>query len=208
MKKALTLSAPLFLLLSGCAHDEHVYDEHAAARTLPPPLPENRTPYNHPLASPGEQFGRLPPTVQNTVRAEVGAANISRILVYHPEGRAVYLIEFENDLLYPPLHVAADGSVLNPDLTVAMGAAREPGGLSTGGAATGLGVADLPPPVLNALPNLAPGAVITSISKEVWGDKSVYVLSFKDEAHHPRLFIASDGTVMKGGKKEESEQPW
>jgi hypothetical protein len=159
--------------------------------------------------SPGEQFGRLPPTVQNTIRAEAGTANISRILVYRPEGRPVYVIEFENSPLYPePLYVAPDGSVLNPDLTVAMGAAQGPGGSTSGGAATGLGLADLPAPVLNVLPNVAPGAVVSSISKELWGDKSVYVLTFKDEAHHPRLFIASDGTVMKGGQREDSEQPW
>ena len=57
-------------ILAGCAEDR----------------PE--TVYHEPLTSPGGQFAMLPPTVQNSVRAQTGAAEIAGILA-GLDGRAV-----------------------------------------------------------------------------------------------------------------------
>ena len=46
-----------------------------------------------------------------------------------------------------------------------------------------------------------PGAAIAHISKETWGDRVVYIFAFTDEAHHPRLYLAADGTVLNEGPK-------
>jgi len=37
----------------------------------------------------------------------------------------VYKVYFRNHELFPPLYVAADGSLLNPDLSVAAGATAD-----------------------------------------------------------------------------------
>src|SRR5438094_597506 len=84
----------------------------------------NETPYRGPLVSPGGQFGLLPPAVQNTVRAETGSAEIKDVAKKTVGDRTVYEVQFLNEELYPPILVARDGSLLNPDLTVAAGAPR------------------------------------------------------------------------------------
>ena len=72
----------------------------------------------------GSKFGALPPAVKNTVRAEAGAAQITDIETRYETGGPVYVIYFRNPELFAPMFVAADGSLLKPDLTLAVGAPR------------------------------------------------------------------------------------
>lgn len=178
--------APIMaVVLCGCAHHE-------------PRFSSVFSEYQTPLVSPGAHFSSLPPAVQNTVRAETGSAAIADIQKRNGRRGVEYLIRFENEGLYPPLYVAADGSVLNPDHTVAIGAAQDLSGVVTG-AASGLTLSDLPGPVLNTLNDHAPWADVDQIHKEVWGERNVYIVSFKDAKHYPRIYIQSDGTVLKSG---------
>ena len=83
--------------------------------------------------------------------------------------------------------------MLNPDLTVAVSAAR------------GMRVKldDLSPRVKKAIPDRAPVAEVAYINKEGWGDHVVYVVTFKDEAHYPRLLLSEDGVVVEEEEPQE-----
>ena len=172
-------------IISGCAsHRDRIAEYHAA--------------YGFPLASPGALFGSLPPPVQRSVRAEAGSAEIQNIDKFQrPEG-PVFRIEFRNKDLYPALYIAADGSLLNPDLTIARGAPADTTVVITG---AGMKVNELPPAVWKTIAAREPGAEIVSMSKDTWGDRVIYIVSFKDPAHHPRLHVTADGTVLNEGPK-------
>ena len=174
MKSPLFLVASLAVLLVGCATADKAQ------------VATHETPYDKPLTSPGAKFGALPPIVQRTVLAEVGQGEVIDAVRDTSSGRVVYKIYFRDRELFPPLYVAPDGSVLNPDLTVAVRARP----------ATLVRLADLPAKVRKAIPERAPAAEVSYINKESWGDLVVYVVTFKDEAHNPRLLLSEEGTVM------------
>jgi hypothetical protein len=175
MRSHILLAVSLALLPAGCA---------THSKTQPAPRPNV---YNKPLTSPGAKFGALPSIVQRTVLAEAGPAEVVDAVRDTSAGRVVYKIYFRDSEVFPPIFVAPDGSVLNPDLTVAVSAAR------------GMRVKldDLPPRVKKAIPDRAPVAEVAYINKEGWGDHVVYVVTFKDEAHYPRLLLSEDGVVVE-----------
>jgi uncharacterized protein YcfL len=162
------------LLLAGCA-------THNKTQTA-----QHGTVYNKPLTSVGAKFGALPAVVQRTVLAEAGAAEVVDATRDTSSGRVVYRIYFRDPDNYPTLIVAPDGSVLNPDLTVAVAAFH------------GLRVkpSEVPANVMKVIPERAPASEVAYINLETWGGRVVYVVTFKDETHNPRLLIASDGTPV------------
>jgi hypothetical protein len=176
-------------LACGCATDRELASQ------------QRRNPYTYPLASPGTEFGALPPAVQHTVRAEVGSAEISEAVKLYRDGIPFYKITFVNKELFPPLHVAADGSILNPDLSLAMGAPVDTSGIIRGGPVTGVNPNELPAAVSRSIRERAPNAVVDTVNRETWGDRLVYIVSFNDPQHHPRLYIAADGKVVNEGPK-------
>lgn len=183
MKSNLFPLAVFIALLAGCAHEQ--------------PVAEYPAPYQRPLNSPGGKFSGLPPAVQNTIRAETGAADIEDIVKDTSSGQLVYKVYFVNRKLLPTLYIAPDGSVLNPNMTVATGSAQDTIGVLSGGAVSGLKASDLPPTVMKVVQDRAPHTEIASIYKEMWGDREVYLVSFKDPTHNPGLYIAADGTILK-----------
>lgn len=152
--------------------------------------------YQYPLISPGAQFAALPPAVQNSIRAETGGAELDHVFKGSTDNRLVYVIYFRDKDLFPPLYIAPDGTVLNPDLSVALNAPRNSVGTLTGGPVTGLTLSDLPPKVVKAIQQRAPDAEIDFISKQTLGDQTTYVIAFKDHAR-PALHLGQDGTVLK-----------
>ena len=144
------------------------------------------TPYHKPLTSPGAKFGALPPVVQLTVLAQVGPEPVVDAVRDTSSGRVVYKVYFKDSEIFPPILIAPDGSVLNPDLTVAVKARP------------GLRVkpADVPPGVKEAIPKRAPAAEVAYITKESWGERTVYVITFKDASHNPKLLLGEDGSVL------------
>ena len=163
------------LLLAGCVTSNNM--EKA----------DHRTVYDKPLTSPGAKFGALPPTVQRTVLAEAGPAEVVDAVRDTSSGHVVYKIYFRDKDTFPTLFVAPDGSVLNPDLTVAVNAVR------------GIRIkpAEVPATVMKAIPEHAPSAEVAYITLESWSGRAVYIVTFKDEAHNPRLLIASDGSIVE-----------
>ena len=175
--KALVL--PLILLvglMAGCATKT---DARKAA--------EQKTPYHRPLTSLGAKFGALPPAVQGTVLAQAGSTDITDAIRDTSSGRAVYKIYFRDPDVFPPLFIAPDGSVLNPDLTIAVNAIH----------GNRVKASEVPPKVMKVIEEHGPAAGSSAISKEKWGDRVVYVVDFKDTAHYPRMFIAADGSIVQ-----------
>jgi len=162
-------------LLAGCATES---DSRKA---------DIQTPYRKPITSLGAKFGALPPPVQSTVLAQAGGTEITDAVRDTSSGRVVYKIYFREPAIFPPLWVAPDGSVLNHDLTVAVSAVH----------GTRVKAADVPPAVMKVVEERGPVSGYSSISKETWGNRVVYMVTFKDEAHYPRLFIATDGAIVE-----------
>ena len=151
--------------------------------------------YRQPLNSPGGVFSTLPPAVQNSVRAEAGMAEIASIS--KEAAPRVYEIRFRNSEVYPPLYVAADGSVLTSNLTVAVGATEDTIAVSTGSEASGLKMDDLPPEVVTSIRHRAPTGEVDSISRLLSDGKIYYNVTFKDPAYHPKLVIREDGRIVQ-----------
>ena len=152
--------------------------------------------YQYPLISPGTQFAALPPAVQNSIRAETGLAEISRVVKGTDSERIVYVVYFHNREMFPPLYIAPDGTVLSPNLSVTEAAPKGTVGALTGGPVTGLTLSDLPPKVVKTIQQRAPDAEIDFISKETHGDQTSYLIAFKNQAR-PKLHLAQDGTVLE-----------
>ncbi len=105
----MSLAAALcFGLFGGCAQNQ---------------VSEYQSTYHYPQVSSGALFLTLPPEVQNTIRAQTGGEQIDDIRKFTNSGAVYYRIEFRKSVLYPPLFVATNGAVLNPDQSVAV---REP----------------------------------------------------------------------------------
>lgn len=198
MKKHFLLTLAMSGLLAGCVHHEqpvhHVEAVHHEKELAP-------AAFRKPLLSPGAQFGALPPPVQNTVIAEAGSEVIWDVVKDDHSGKTVYIIYFENQDIYPPLYVGRDGSVLNPDLTVAVHAPEYKAaalGANLGTATVKL--TELPPKVLDVVHEQASHSEVSSIDKATWGNRVVYIITFKDELHNPKLYVEADGTLLKEGK--------
>ena len=174
------------LMVCGCAH-------HKSDRASVEPY----STYTKPLRSPGAQFGALPPAVQRTVRAEAGATQISDIVKYKGSESDIYGIFFQNSAAFPPLFVAADGSVMNRNMTVAVGGvgAAEDTGLITGGPVSRVTLNDLPAPAVQTIHRLAPDAVIDTITRETHGEQADYIVTFK-ENRSPALEFNRDGDLI------------
>ncbi len=149
-----------------------------------------KTPYNKPLTSLGAKFGALPPPVQATVLAQAGAADIVDAERQIQAGHVVYVVTFREPEIFPTLYVAPDGSVLNPDMSVAI----------TSQHGTKIPMSDVPAPVIKVIDEKGPPSGASGVYKELWGNRTVYIVSFKDEAHYPKMFIAPDGTVLQEGQ--------
>jgi len=150
--------------------------------------------YDKHLVSSGTHFAALPPAVQNTVRAQTGSAEIADVEKYKSSGRIIYQIFFQNHALFPPLYVASDGSLLDPNLMTAIGAPQDTTTFVTGGPVSSVTLNDLPPTVVKSLQRRVPDAEIDSIVKQVHGDQTTYLVTFKDRIH-PALQLDSDGTI-------------
>ncbi len=193
MKSDVFLSVLVLVLVAGCSSDRETPPAPVApmVEMTPPP-----NPFTKPLTSVGGKFGALPPVVQNTIRAEAGTAELTDVIRESTADRVYFRILFRESAIYPPLLVASDGSVLNPDLTVAIPATRD----ATGGIALEPSVPvtfnDLPPNVARLFRRQGLVADIAGIHKEIWGTHVIYVVSFKDPDQNPTLYVVADGTIL------------
>jgi len=154
-------------------------------------VPAPRTPYHFPLVSSGTLFGELPSAVQNTVRAQAGMAEVTGVIKDTSHADAIYRVHFRSEI-YPPLVVARDGAVLNPDLTVAIPAPPE----GSGGRLANVKLNELPPDVVKALHEREPDAEVATIERETWGSRAVYIFNFRNDKQHPKLYLRADGVIL------------
>ncbi len=56
---------------------------------------------------------------------------------------------------------------------------------------------EVPAVVKKAIQERAPTAEVAYVNLETWGGRIVYVVTFKDETHNPKLLVASDGTMVE-----------
>lgn len=155
------------------------------------------TEYYQPLTSPGGEFSKLSPVVQNSVRAQAGMAEIDGISKETSDGSTIYVFHFKNAAVYPPLYVAADGSVLTSNLDVAVGVSADAIEASTGFGSNGVKLQDLPVLVLTSIRSRAPTAEVESVQKIAEGDQVYYEVFFKHPELHSTLLVADDGRVVK-----------
>lgn len=179
-------------LVAGCAH-------HSTQKTPEPQATTASYPYTKPLTSLGAKYGALPTAVQNTVRAQAGVEELADVLKESTADRVYYKILFKQTRNFPPLYVAADGSVLNPDLTVAVPAPQEGSALASA-PPTKVQMQDLPTDVSKTIKERASNVEPASITKEIWGNHVVYVVSFKEQI--PKLYImGEDGATLTEATK-------
>ena len=152
-------------------------------------------PYLHPLTSPGAKFAGMPPAAQSAVRAEVGAAEMYDIRKLNIPDRDIYEVRFRYPDLYPPLYVAADGSVLYPDLSVAVTANANEIGPVSGGAESGISFSDLPINVAKTIHDKAPTAEVDFINRVMVGSKTFYHVTFKNPAQHSAMLLTEEGVL-------------
>lgn len=153
--------------------------------------------YDRPLTSPGGQFSRLSPVVQNSVRAQAGMAEIDSISKETSGGSTIYVFQFKNAAVYPPLYVASDGSVLTSNLDVAVGVSADAIQASTGFGSNGIKLSDLPVPVVTTIRSQAPTAEVDSVQQINEGPQVYYEVLFKHPNRHPTILIADDGRVIQ-----------
>ena len=153
--------------------------------------------YHHPLTSPGGKFARLPPAVQNSVRAEAGMSEITDISKGSANGETVYKIQFRSSDIYPPLYVGSDGSVLTPEMTVAVGATVDTIAASTGSATSGIKMDDLPANVVQTIRHQAPTAEVDTLNRLTSEGEVFYSVTFKDPSRNPELLIHDNGRLVQ-----------
>ena len=166
-----------------------------AAAALCGCVEEHPITYHQPLISPGGEFAMLPPAVQNSVRSQAGMAEIAHIIKKMDSPAGVYEVYFRNADLYPPLFLATDGSVLNPDLTVSVGASRDTIAASTGSVDSGVKMDDLPMSVVVSIRHRAPTAEVDSITRVSSDGQTLYQVTFKDPEHNQPLLLHDDGRL-------------
>jgi hypothetical protein len=179
----LFLALPMAAFLVGCAHHRETFE---TTETSEKPK-RNDSPYNTPLSTPGARFGLLPQVVQNTVRSEVGSAEIIDVRREVSEDILYYKISFRDYVNFPPLLVGVDGSVLNSDLSVAIPAAQEP--------SVAVKFNEVPPAVKKLIHEKQLTSQIASVNLENWGNHTVYVFTFKDDPQQ-KMFVVADGTLL------------
>lgn len=200
MTKQFLIVVGLAAVVAGCATHNEQPIKHTS-RPVNTTVVNETTSFNKPLLSPGAQFGALPPPVQNTVIAEAGTEVIWDVVKDTSSGQTVYIIYFENQDIYPPLYVGRDGSVLNPDLTVAVHAPEyKAAALGANATATTVKLTDLPPKVLEVIHEQASHSEVAAIDKATWGNRIVFIVTFKDEKQYPKLYVEDDGTLLKETK--------
>ena len=52
-------------------------------------------------------------------------------------------------------------------------------------------------PVLKAIQEASPGGQIANITKQMWGNRALYIISFKEESRFPKIYVTGEGTVLK-----------
>jgi uncharacterized membrane protein YkoI len=156
---------------------------------------------NRSIESASQKFNELPPPVQKTVRAHAPNAEIANVDKKTQDGMVHYEISFEEPGKNPSVVVAADGRLINTDMTTAKGA---PGSLERvfkGTGATGTKLSALPEKVQKTIQRDAPNAEIADINRKEKDGLVFYEVEFKDKGKNPTMQVCEDGTLLQSLQK-------
>ena len=174
MKKLITLIAASGLLVTGC---------------------------NRSIESASQKFNELPPPVQKTVRAHAPNAEIANVNQKTHEGTVLYEISFEEPGKNPSVVVAADGRLINTDMSTAKGAPGTMERVFKGTGATGTKLSALPENVQRTIQKHAPDAEIVDINRKDKDGLVFYEVEFKDKGKNPTIQVAENGTLLQDLQK-------
>ena len=176
--------------------------------------------------SPGTIFSLLPSTVQRTITAQAGAAEIKDVNKVAGATREIYEVQFANPGVNPTLYIAENGTLISegairpvtaahigtstaltngPTAIVSGGAPGTLGGEEIGTGGTGAGVATGGGGIVSLVDSL-PLPVRTTLSQNYSNatvidvqaiPRTLYKFTFKDPGLNPRTFISDDGTIYK-----------
>ena len=149
---------------------------------------------NKSVENASQKFNELPPAVQKTVRAQYPNGEVADVTKKTENGLDLYEIQFREPGNNAKLVVAADGKLVNSDLTKPAGAI-ERALTSTG--AVGTKLSALPEKAQITIKAKAPEAEIADISRQEKDGRVIYVVAFKDKGKNPTLQVADDGTVVQ-----------
>lgn len=152
---------------------------------------------NRSIESTSQKFNELPQPVQKTVRAHAPNAEIASVDKQTKDGMVVYEVTFNEPGKNPSVTVAADGRLINTDMTTAKGAPGTLERVFKGTGATGTKLSALPEKVQKTIQTQAPNAEIVDISRKEKDSLVYYEVEFKDKGKNPTVCVAEDGTLIQ-----------
>jgi uncharacterized membrane protein YkoI len=156
---------------------------------------------NKSIESASQKYNELPPSVQTAVRAQAPNAEIADVSRKTRDGVTIYEVEFREPGKNPKMVVAADGRVVDTDMTTAKGAPGAMRRLTTGKGEVGTRFSSLPERVQKALKSRVPEGQIADISRHENDGRVIYEFEFQDKGKNPTLKIAEDGTIVQDLQK-------
>jgi uncharacterized membrane protein YkoI len=156
---------------------------------------------NRSIENASQKYNELPPAVQVAVRSQAPNAEIANVASRTRDGAPVYEIEFREPGKNPKMVVAADGRVMDTDMTTAKGAPGPLTRLTTGKGEVGTKFSSLPARVQKTLKSRVPEGQIADISRHENAGRVIYEFEFQDKGKNPTLKIAEDGTVVQDLQK-------
>lgn len=150
------------------------------------------------------QMNELPAAVQNTIKAQAGAAPIEDIDKGTLNGRVVYEVAFKKDGQHTELRVAEDGTVIETltpgqPIKAPAGAAAEynRGFNAQLSNASKVSFEATPPAVQAIIKERAGSAQIEDIDKGMLGTTTAYQAAYKKNGKHTELRVTEDGKFVR-----------
>jgi hypothetical protein len=155
-----------------------------------------------------QEFNRLPPAVQQTVRSQAPQAEIADIRRFNRQDRDIFRIEFRDAQRYPPMEIAADGMIVKYEAgTEALGRPMPNVDVQRGSGAKENELSALPTGVQEAIRENAPKAQVESIRRSEENGRVVYDVEYVGNQPRPVLRVTADGTVLKKPMEPARPQP-
>jgi uncharacterized membrane protein YkoI len=153
---------------------------------------------NRSIESASDEFNKLPPAVQKTVRAQAPNGEIATVNHKTDNGMDLYEVEFREPGSNPKILVAADGKLMSTDMPRPAGAVER---LLTPTGAVGTKFSALPERVQKTIQSHAPNIEIADIARHESDGRVIYEVEFKDKGKNPSIRVAEDGTLVQDLQK-------
>lgn len=144
-----------------------------------------------------QAFNQAPTAVQETVRARAPNGEVARVEKRTRDGIVIFRIEFRDAQRYPPMEIAADGTVTKYEAgSVAFGRLSPPPQELKGSGARESEFSALPLKVQGAIVEHAPKAAVSDVRRFEENGRVMYEVRYAGQGTNPVLRVAVDGTVI------------